>query len=86
MRRETAQPEKGNEEPAMERDVLERRMVLWVQWLRRTRPPWWGRSAAMARIAGRFRRVEPRATARAYLLGLLSGVERKDCRRPGRRT
>ncbi|MEU7513809.1 transposase [Streptomyces sp. NPDC042898] len=32
----------------------------------------------MARIAGRFRRVEPRATARAYLLGLLSGVERKN--------
>lgn len=33
----------------------------------------------MARIAGRFGRVEPRATARAYLLGLLSGVERKNC-------
>src|SRR5689334_1684315 len=33
----------------------------------------------MARIAGRFRRVEPRATARAHLLGLLSGVERKNC-------
>lgn len=33
----------------------------------------------MARIAGRFVRVEPRATARAYLLGLLSGVERKNC-------
>ncbi|MFF8373850.1 transposase [Streptomyces lydicus] len=33
----------------------------------------------MARIAGRFRRVEPRAVARAYLLGLLSGVERKYC-------
>lgn len=33
----------------------------------------------MARIAGRFRRVEPRATARAYFLGLLSGVERKNC-------
>ncbi|WP_455568887.1 IS701 family transposase [Streptomyces inhibens] len=33
----------------------------------------------MARIAGRFRRAEPRATARAYLLGLLSGVERKNC-------
>ncbi|MFE9566305.1 transposase [Streptomyces sp. NPDC006487] len=30
-------------------------------------------------IAGRFRRVEPRANARAYLLGLLSGVERKNC-------
>jgi len=34
---------------------------------------------AMARIAGQFRRVEPRATARAYLLGLLSGAERKNC-------
>lgn len=34
---------------------------------------------AMARIAGRFGRVEPRATARAYLLGLLSNVERKNC-------
>ncbi|MFF7551262.1 IS701 family transposase [Streptomyces canus] len=34
---------------------------------------------AVARIAGRFRRVEPRATARAYLLGLLSGAERKNC-------
>ncbi|MFB9517482.1 hypothetical protein ACH435_01285 [Streptomyces purpureus] len=33
----------------------------------------------MGRIAGRFRRVETRATARAYLLGLLSGVERKNC-------
>ncbi|MFJ9012774.1 IS701 family transposase [Streptomyces canus] len=33
----------------------------------------------MARIAGRFRRVEPRATARAFVLGLLSGVERKNC-------
>ncbi|WP_435848750.1 IS701 family transposase [Streptomyces javensis] len=34
---------------------------------------------AMARIAGRFRRVEPRAAARAYLLGLLSSTERKTC-------
>jgi SRSO17 transposase len=33
----------------------------------------------MARIAGRFGRVEPRAAARSYLLGLLSGVERKNC-------
>nr|WP_211128009.1 IS701 family transposase [Streptomyces yatensis] len=33
----------------------------------------------MARIAGRFSRVEPRATARAYLLGLLSRAERKNC-------
>lgn len=34
---------------------------------------------AMARLAGRFRRVEPRAAARAFVLGLLSGVERKNC-------
>lgn len=34
---------------------------------------------AMARIAGRFRRVEPRATARAFVLGLLSSVDRKNC-------
>lgn len=33
----------------------------------------------MARIAGRFGRIEPRAAARAYLLGLLSSVERKNC-------
>jgi hypothetical protein len=33
----------------------------------------------MARIAGRFGRVEPRATARSYLLGLLSATERKNC-------
>ncbi|WUX26822.1 IS701 family transposase [Streptomyces sp. NBC_01438] len=33
----------------------------------------------MARIAGRFKRVEPRATARAFVLGLLSGAERKNC-------
>ncbi|SOR76590.1 FOG: Transposase [Streptomyces chartreusis NRRL 3882] len=36
----------------------------------------------MARIAGRFSRVEPRATARAYLLGLLSHAERKNCWQP----
>ncbi|MEU6012011.1 hypothetical protein [Streptomyces sp. NPDC047453] len=40
---------------------------------------------AMAGIAGRFRRVEPRATARAFVPGLLSGIERKDCRRPTER-
>ncbi len=34
---------------------------------------------AMARIAGRFKRVEPRATARAFVLALLPGVERKTC-------
>jgi SRSO17 transposase len=33
----------------------------------------------MARIAGRFSRVEPRATARAFVTGLLSGIERKTC-------
>ncbi|MFF0448092.1 IS701 family transposase [Streptomyces sp. NPDC004609] len=33
----------------------------------------------MARIAGRFGRVEPRACARAYVLGLLSKTERKNC-------
>jgi SRSO17 transposase len=34
---------------------------------------------AMARIAERFGRVEPRAGARAYLLGLLSNIERTNC-------
>jgi SRSO17 transposase len=34
---------------------------------------------AMARVADRFYRVEPRATARAFVLGLLSAVERKNC-------
>ncbi|MEW1671624.1 IS701 family transposase [Streptomyces noursei] len=33
----------------------------------------------MVRIAGRFKRMEPRATARAFVLALLSGVERKNC-------
>ena len=37
---------------------------------------------AMTRIAGRFGRAEPRATARAHLLGLLSSVERKNCWQP----
>ena len=40
---------------------------------------------AMTRIAGRFGRVEPRATARAHLLGLLSSVERKNCWQPAER-
>jgi hypothetical protein len=31
-----------------------------------------------ARIAGRFGRVEPRRRARAYLLGLLGDIERKN--------
>jgi len=32
-----------------------------------------------ARIAGRFARVEPRRRARAFVLGLLSGLRRKNC-------
>jgi SRSO17 transposase len=34
---------------------------------------------AMARVAGRFGRVEPRRAAREFVLGLLSSVERKNC-------
>jgi len=34
-------------------------------------------NAAFARIAGRFARVEPRKQARAFLLGLLSEVDRR---------
>ena len=33
----------------------------------------------MARIAGRFARVEPRRRARAFVLGLLSGLRRTNC-------
>jgi SRSO17 transposase len=33
----------------------------------------------MVRIAGRFARVEPRWRARSFVLGLLSGVRRKNC-------
>jgi len=33
----------------------------------------------MGRIAGRFCRVEPRRRARAFVLGLLSGLRRKNC-------
>ena len=33
----------------------------------------------MARIAGRFARAEPRRRARAFVLGLLSGLRRKNC-------
>jgi SRSO17 transposase len=33
----------------------------------------------MARVAGRFGRVEPRRTARQVVLGLLSDIERKNC-------
>ena len=33
----------------------------------------------MAKVAGRFARVEPRAAARAFVTGLLSPVERKNC-------
>jgi SRSO17 transposase len=35
--------------------------------------------ALMGRIAARFGRVEPRRTVRAYVTGLLSGIERKNC-------
>ena len=33
----------------------------------------------MGRIAGRFARAEPRRRARAFVLGLLSGLRRKNC-------
>jgi broad specificity phosphatase PhoE len=33
----------------------------------------------MGRIAGRFARVEPRRRAREFVLGLLSGLPRKNC-------
>lgn len=33
----------------------------------------------MGRIAGRFVRVEPRRRARAFVLGLLSDLPRKNC-------
>jgi SRSO17 transposase len=33
----------------------------------------------MGRIAGRFARVEPRRRARVFVLGLLSGLRRKNC-------
>jgi SRSO17 transposase len=33
----------------------------------------------MARVAGRFRRVEPRRRARAFVLGLLAALPRKNC-------
>ena len=33
----------------------------------------------MGRIAGRFRRVEPRRRARAFVLGLIAGLPRKNC-------
>jgi hypothetical protein len=35
--------------------------------------------ALVARIAGRFARVEPRRRARAFLLGLLADLPRKNC-------
>jgi hypothetical protein len=34
----------------------------------------------MGRITGRFGRVEPRRRARAFVLGLLSELPRKNCR------
>jgi len=33
----------------------------------------------MGRVAGRFARVEPRRRARAFVLGLLSGLRRENC-------
>jgi hypothetical protein len=33
----------------------------------------------MVRVAGRFGRVEPRRRARAFVLGLLAGLPRKNC-------
>jgi hypothetical protein len=33
----------------------------------------------MARLAGRFTRVEPRRRARAFVLGLLADLPRKNC-------
>jgi hypothetical protein len=33
----------------------------------------------MARVAGRFTRAEPRRRARAFVLGLLSDLRRKNC-------
>ncbi|MET8162635.1 IS701 family transposase [Sphaerisporangium sp. NPDC005289] len=39
----------------------------------------WEFDELMGRIASRFGRVEPRRTTRAYVTGLLSGVERKNC-------
>jgi len=38
-----------------------------------------GLDEVMARIAGRFARVEPRRRARAFLLGLLADLPRKNC-------
>src|SRR5438477_1963836 len=35
--------------------------------------------SAFARIAGRFGRVEPRRRARAFVLGLLADLPRKNC-------
>lgn len=37
-----------------------------------------GLDELFARVAGRFGRVEPRRQARAYLVGLLAPVERKN--------
>ena len=41
---------------------------------------WWAEfDSGFARIAGRFRRVEPRRQARAFLLGLMSDVDTRTC-------
>src|SRR3954470_16190303 len=37
-----------------------------------------GLDALFARVAGRFGRVEPRRQARAYVMGLLTPIERKN--------
>jgi SRSO17 transposase len=44
-------------------------------------PAWWPEifDELMGRIAGRFGRVEPRRRARAFVLGLLAGLPRKNC-------
>jgi SRSO17 transposase len=41
---------------------------------------WWEKfDEVMAQVAGRFARVEPRRRARAFVLGLLSDLPRKNC-------
>jgi SRSO17 transposase len=38
-----------------------------------------GLEEVLGRVAGRFGRVEPRRRARAFVLGLLADLPRKDC-------
>lgn len=40
--------------------------------------------SVMSRVAGRFARVEPRRTARAFITGLLAGLARSTRARPSR--